>query len=494
MPDIAPPTAPLPLRRADLFRRQAYVAGRWVDAPRTLTVTNPATGAVLGTVPDLAAAEAVQAVDAAVAALPAWRALAAKDRGAILRRWGEAVRRHEDDLALILTAEQGKPLAEALGEVRSTAGFLEWYAEEARRVYGDILPAHRADKRMLVTRTPVGVVAAITPWNFPSSMIARKVAPALAVGCTLVLKPSDLTPHSALALAVLAEEAGVPPGVFSIVTGQAGPIGDVLVEDPRVAKLSFTGSTAVGKMLAARCMETVKRVSLELGGNAPFIVFDDADLDAAVEGALFSKFRNAGQTCISTNRFLVQDAVYDAFAQRLAARAGALKLGDGAREGTEMGPLINAGAIQKVARHVDDAVRLGARVLTGGATPDADGRFYEPTVLVEVPADAALNREETFGPLAALRRFTTEAEAVALANDGRAGLAAYFYTRDLARAHRLADALDYGMVGVNTVLLTSEASPFGGMKESGLGREGGFHGLDDYLDIKAVCIDVPAAG
>lgn len=483
-----------PIQRGELFRQAALIDDEWVGGTSLLTVSNPATGLPIGTVPDLGAEETRNAVAAAHAAQPGWRALAARDRGIVLRRWASLVQAHETDLARILTFEQGKPLAEALAEVRSTAAFLDWYAEEARRVYGEVLPGHRADKRMLVTRAPVGVVAAITPWNFPSSMIARKVGPALAVGCTMVLKPSELTPFSALALGALAREAGVPRGVFNIVTGRPKPIGDVMVEDTRIAKLSFTGSTAVGKHLAGRCMETMKRVSMELGGNAPFIVFDDADLDVVLEAALVAKYRNAGQTCISANRFLVQAGIYDLFARLLADRAAGLSLGDGLRDGTRMGPLINAAAIQKVARHADDAVRLGARILTGGATPDAEGRFYEPTVLVDVPADAMVMREETFGPLAALHRFTTEAEAIAIANGTPAGLAAYLFTRDLARAHRVADALEYGMVGVNTALLTSEAAPFGGIKESGQGREGGFHGLDDYLDIKSVCIDVPAAG
>ncbi len=483
-----------PIRCGDLFRQAALINDVWVDGGDPLIVCNPATGLPIGHVPDLGEAEARNAVAAAHAALPSWRALAAGERAQVLRRWAALVQTHEADLACLLTFEQGKPLAEALAEVRSTAAFLGWYAEEARRVYGEVLPGHRADKRMLVTRAPVGVVAAITPWNFPSSMIARKLGPALAVGCTMVLKPSELTPFSALALAVLGQQAGLPPGVFNVVTGQPQAIGTVMVEDVRVAKLSFTGSTAVGKNLAERCMATLKRVSLELGGNAPFILFDDADLEGAVEAAMLAKFRNAGQTCISANRFLVQAGIHDRFARLLADRAAALGLGDGLAKGTGMGPLISPAAIQKVARHADDAVRRGARILTGGATPDAAGRFYEPTVLVDVPADALVMREETFGPLAALHRFTRESEAVALANATRAGLAAYLFTRDLARAHRVADALDYGMVGVNTAQLTSEAAPFGGIKESGLGREGGFHGLDDYLDIKSICIDVPATG
>ena len=487
MPHFQPP----PIRRNDLFRQSAFINGEWVGGSALLTVTNPATGIAIGTVPDLGTAATESAVTAAHAAQPAWRALSAKERGLVLRRWAALVQENEGDLARILTWEQGKPQAEALAEVRSTAAFLEWYGDEARRVYGETLPGHRADKRMIVTRTPVGVVAAITPWNFPSSMIARKVGPALAVGCTMVLKPSELTPYSALALAVLAEQAGVPAGVFSIVTGRPQEIGEVMVEDTRIAKLSFTGSTRIGKYLAGRCMETMKRISMELGGNAPFIVFDDADLDAAIEGAMLAKFRNAGQTCISANRFLVQDGIYDRFAARLAERAAALKLGDGVLAETQMGPLINSAAIQKVARHADDAVRRGAHILTGGATPDAEGRFYEPTVLVDLPPTADVMREETFGPLAALRRFHTEAEALSIANDTRAGLAAYFYTRDLARAHRLSEALEYGMIGVNTALLTSEGAPFGGVKESGVGREGGFYGLDDYLDIKSICIDVP---
>ncbi|MGK6320384.1 NAD-dependent succinate-semialdehyde dehydrogenase [Sphingomonas sp. DT-204] len=482
-------TDPIALARPDLLRRSAYIDGQWADGDATLTVSNPATGAVIGTVPNLGGTETSGAVTAAERALPGWRARSAKERSDILRRWHDLIIAHREDLARILTSEQGKPLAEAHGEVGSTAAYFEWFAEEARRIYGEVIPANQADRRLIVTRAPVGVVAAVTPWNFPSSMIARKVAPALAAGCTIVLKPSDLTPFSALALAVLAEEAGVPAGVFNIVTGAPAPIGDVLVGDPRVAKFSFTGSTAVGKQLAARCMATVKRVSLELGGNAPFIVFADADLDAAVAGAMIAKFRNAGQTCICANRIFVEAPVYDAFAARLAERAAALRLGDGLAEGTDQGPLIDTTAVDKVARHLKDAIERGARMLTGGGT--AEGSFFAPTVLADVDPQSLLCREETFGPLAALIRFEGEAEALALANEGRAGLAAYVYTRDMARSYRMAEALEYGMVGMNTGIVSTEVAPFGGIRESGLGREGGRHGIDDYVEIKLTAVGVP---
>ena len=482
-------TDPVALARPELLCRSAYVDGRWIDGDATLAVSNPATGAVIGTVPDLDGAATRDAVAAAERALPAWRARSAKERSEILHRWHDLIVAHREDLARILTSEQGKPLAEARGEVGSTAAYFEWFAEEARRIYGEVIPANQTDRRLIVTRAPVGVVAAVTPWNFPSSMIARKVAPALAAGCTIVLKPSELTPFSALALAVLAEEAGVPAGVFNIVTGAPAPIGDVLVGDPRVAKFSFTGSTAVGKQLAARCMATVKRVSLELGGNAPFIVFADADLGAAVAGAMIAKFRNAGQTCICANRIFVEAPVYEAFAARLAERAAALRLGDGLADGTDQGPLINAAAVDKVARHLRDAVERGARMLTGGGT--AEGSFFTPTVLAEVDPQSLLCREETFGPLAALIRFEGEAEAVALANEGRAGLAAYVYTRDMARSYRMAEALEYGMVGMNTGIVSTEVAPFGGVKESGLGREGARHGIDDYVEVKLMAVEVP---
>jgi len=472
------------LARPDLFREAGYVNGRWVVSEETLAVCNPATGAVLGVVPALEARQAEAAVTAAHEALPAWSAMTAKARGLILRRWFELMTAHQEDLARLLTAEQGKPLAEARGEIAYAASFFEWFAEEGRRAYGDIIPPHLADRRLLVTREPVGVVSAITPWNFPAAMITRKVGPALAAGCTVVLKPSELTPFSALALAVLGEEAGVPAGVFNIVTGLPAAVGSVLTDDPRIAKFTFTGSTAVGKMLAARCMGTVKRVSLELGGNAPFIVFDDADLDAALDGAMISKFRNSGQTCVCANRFLVQRGVYAAFAERLAARARALVVGDGLAGPTDQGPLINASALAKVQRHVDAIVAAGGQVLTGGEPHPLGGSFFQPTVVTGLLPDTLLNREETFGPLAGLVAFEAEDDAARIANDTRSGLAAYFYTRDVGRIFRMSERLKYGMVGVNTGLISTEIAPFGGVKESGLGREGSRYGIDEYLNIK----------
>jgi succinate-semialdehyde dehydrogenase/glutarate-semialdehyde dehydrogenase len=478
------------LARADLWREAAFVAGAWRTSDRTIAVDNPATGAVIGHVPDFGAAETDEAVATAAHAFAAWRGKTGKERGVILRRWADLMIAHADDLAQIMTAEQGKPLAEAKGEVAYAAAFLEWFGEEARRVRGEVLTPHMADRRLVVTRQPVGVVGAITPWNFPLAMITRKAGPALAVGCTFVVKPSELTPFSALALAVLAHEAGVPAGVFSVVTGDAKAIGGVLTGDPRVAKFTFTGSTAVGKLLAAQCASTVKRVSLELGGNAPFIVFEDADIDAAVDGALVSKFRNTGQTCVCANRLYVHDAVYDAFAQKLAAKVSAYRVGNGLEGPTEQGPLIDGRAVAKIAAHVADALDHGARVLTGGE-PDPQGdRFYRPTVMVEVSPDALLAREETFGPLAGLIRFTEEAQVVHYANDTRAGLAAYVYTASGPRQWRLMESLEYGMVGFNTGLISTEVAPFGGVKESGLGREGSHLGIDDYLEIKLACLAI----
>ncbi len=480
--------ARLALKRPDLLREAAWIGGAWVSGRASIAVTNPATGRVLGHVPSLGAAETLDAVAAAQAAFPAWAAKSAKERAGVLRRWFELIMAHREDLARLMTAEQGKPLAEAQGEVAYAAGFIEWFGEEAKRAYGEVIPGHQADKRIVVLKQPVGVVAAVTPWNFPAAMITRKVGPALAAGCTVVLKPSELTPFSALALALLGEEAGLPAGVFNIVTGPPAPIGTVMTTDPRVAKFTFTGSTPIGKMLAAACMGTVKRVSLELGGNAPFIVFDDADLDAAVEGAIASKFRNTGQTCVCANRLLVQAGVYDAFAARLTARVNGLKVGDGLEGPTDQGPLINSAAVAKVERHVADALAGGARVLTGGARKGDQGTWFQPTVLADVPADALLNREETFGPLAGLVRFETEAEALTIANDTRAGLASYVFTRDLSRAWRMGEGLQYGMVGLNTGLISTEVAPFGGVKESGLGREGSHFGLDEYLELKMMCI------
>ncbi len=478
------------LARPDLWQEAAFVAGTWRTSDRTIAVDNPATGQIIGHIPDFGTDEADAAVAAAHGAFAAWRAKTGKERGAVLQRWADLMAAHADDLARIMTAEQGKPLAEAKGEVAYAASFLEWFGQEARRVRGEVLTPHMADRRLVVTRQPVGVVGAITPWNFPLAMITRKAGPALAVGCTFVVKPSELTPFSALALAVLAREAGVPDGVFSVITGDAKAIGGVLTGDPRVAKFTFTGSTAVGKLLAAQCASTVKRVSLELGGNAPFIVFEDADIDAAVEGALASKFRNTGQTCVCANRLYVHDAVYDAFAQKLAARVAAYRIGDGLAGPTDQGPLIDRRAVAKIAAHVADAVAHGARILTGGQPHPAGDRFFEPTVLADVRPDALLVREETFGPLAGLIRFGDEAQVVAYANDTRAGLAAYVYTASAPRQWRMMDALEYGMVGINTGLISTEVAPFGGVKESGQGREGSHLGVDDYLDIKLACLAI----
>lgn len=481
------------LVRLDLFRQQAYINGTWVSGDNTLTVKNPATGAAIGAVPDLGTFHAEQAVASAQTALVGWRAKTAGDRGAVLKRWGELMLAHREDLARVMTCEQGKPLPEARGEVAYAAAFLNWFGEEARRTYGDIIPGHGVDKRLMVTREPVGVVAAITPWNFPLAMITRKAGPALAAGCTMIVKPSELTPFSALALAVLAEEAGVPAGVLNIVIGAPREIGDVLVSHPAVAKLSFTGSTAVGKLLAARCMETVKRVSLELGGNAPFLVFDDADIDAAVEGAIASKFRNAGQTCVCANRFLVQAGIHDRFIAALRRRVETLRIGNGLEEGVEIGPLINAAAIDKVRGHVADALAKGGTLLAGGSPLDGAGHFFQPTLITDVPATARLCAEETFGPLAGVVRFETEGEAIALANDTRAGLTAYLFTRDISRSHRVSEALQYGMVGLNTGLISTEVAPFGGVKESGFGREGSRYGIDEYLNMKLICTAVSSA-
>ncbi|MGA0605122.1 NAD-dependent succinate-semialdehyde dehydrogenase [Phenylobacterium sp. VNQ135] len=483
----------LALGRPDLLREAGYIDGAWVSSAQVFDVTNPATGGVLARPPRLGRAETEAAVAAAHAAFPAWAARPAKERAAILKTWHRLILENAEDLARLMTAEQGKPLAEARGEVAYAASFLEWFAEEARRVYGVTIPGHMADKRLVVSHEPVGVVAAITPWNFPAAMITRKVGPALAVGCTVVLKPAELTPLSALALAVLAEEAGLPAGVLNIVMGDAPEIGEVLTTDPRVRKFTFTGSTPVGKMLAARCAGTVKRVSLELGGNAPFLVFDDADLDKAVAGAIASKFRNTGQTCVCANRFYVQGGIYEAFAARLAEAAAALRVGDGLAGPTEQGPLIDARAREKVSAHVADALRQGAKVLTGGGSAEGPGAFFQPTVLAEVAPGALLCREETFGPVAGLVRFETEDEAIALANDTTAGLAAYVFTRDSSRVWRVGGALQYGMVGINTGLISTEVAPFGGVKESGLGREGSLYGVRDYVDTKTLCLEVEPA-
>ncbi|MCC7199650.1 MAG: NAD-dependent succinate-semialdehyde dehydrogenase [Gammaproteobacteria bacterium] len=478
------------LKDPSLFRQQCYVDGRWIDAPNggKHDVFNPASGELIGTVPMLGADDTTKAVAAAHAAFPAWAAKTAKERAVILRRWNDLILANADDLAMMMTAEQGKPLAEARGEVVYAASFIEWFSEEARRLYGETIPGHAADKRLLVLRQPIGVVAAITPWNFPAAMITRKVGPALAAGCTVVCKPAMQTPYSALALAVLAEKAGVPAGVFSVVTGKSREIGGVMTSDPRVRKVSFTGSTEVGKLLMSQCAGTVKKVALELGGNAPFIVFDDADLDAAVAGAIASKYRNTGQTCVCANRLLVQSGVYDAFAEKLAVAVRQLRVGDGLKGPTEQGPLIDAAGLAKVEEHVADALSKGARIVTGGKRHALGGTFYEPTILADVTPAMKVAREETFGPVAPLFRFETEAEALHMANDTEFGLAAYFFTKDLARSWRVSEGLEYGIVGVNTGLVSTEVAPFGGVKESGIGREGSRHGLTDFTEIKYVCV------
>lgn len=483
--------SPPSLSDPDLLRTRSFIGGQWCDADGggTCDVANPATGALLGTVPDMGAAETRRAIEAAHAAFPAWAKKTAKERAQILRRLYELMMQHQDDLARLMTAEQGKPLAEARGEIAYSASFIEWFGEEAKRQYGDTIPGHATDKRIMVLRQPVGVVAAITPWNFPSAMLGRKIGPALAAGCTVVCKPALQTPYSALALAVLAERAGVPAGVLNIVTGSdAAAIGSEMTSHPKVRKISFTGSTGVGKKLMAQCAEGMKRVSLELGGNAPFIVFDDADLDAAVEGAMASKFRNTGQTCVCANRLFVQAGVYDAFAEKLCAAVAKLRVGDGLAGDTEQGPLIDANALAKVKEHVADATAKGAKVAIGGKPHALGGTFYEPTVLREVNRDMRIACEETFGPVAPLFRFGSEDEAIALANDTDAGLAGYFYTRDLSRAFRVAEALECGIVGVNTGLISTEVAPFGGVKQSGIGREGSKYGLNDYTELKYVCL------
>ncbi|MDB5981707.1 MAG: gabD [Pseudomonas sp.] len=478
------------LKDTQLFRQQAFVDGVWLDSDsgQTIKVNNPATNEILGTVPKMGAAETRRAIEAADKALPAWRALTAKERSNKLRRWFELMIENQDDLARLMTLEQGKPLAEAKGEIVYAASFIEWFAEEAKRVYGDVIPGHQPDKRLIVIKQPIGVTAAITPWNFPAAMITRKAGPALAAGCTMVLKPASQTPFSALALAELAHRAGIPKGVFSVVTGSAGDIGGELTSNPIVRKLSFTGSTEVGRQLMAECAKDIKKVSLELGGNAPFIVFDDADLDKAVEGAIISKYRNNGQTCVCANRLYIQDGVYDAFAEKLKAAVGKLKIGNGLEEGTTTGPLIDDKAVAKVKEHIADAIAKGATVLAGGNS--MEGNFFEPTILVNVSKDAAVSKEETFGPLAPLFRFKDEAEVIAMANDTEFGLASYFYARDLSRVFRVSEALEYGMVGVNTGLISNEVAPFGGIKASGLGREGSKYGIEDYLEIKYLCLGI----
>lgn len=480
----------LQLKRPDLLRQQAYINGKWVGSTTdgTSEISNPATGEVIGTVPCLGATQTRAAIEAANDAWAAWRSRSPENRAAILRKWYELMMDNQEDLARIMTAEQGKPLPEARGEIGYGAAFFEWYAEEGKRAYGEIIPTNNNDRRLVVLREPIGVCAAITPWNFPSSMITRKAAAALAAGCPIVLKPAPETPFSALALAVLAQEAGVPAGVFSIVTGDAVAIGGELTSNPLVRKLSFTGSTEVGRLLYAQCASTVKKLSLELGGNAPFIVFDDADLDAAVEGLMLSKYRNTGQTCVCANRIYVQDGIYDEFARKLAVAVGSLKVGDGSEEGVNQGPLIDDSALAKVQRHVADAVGKGGKVLAGGHVHALGGTFYEPTVISDVSPDMLVAREETFGPVAPLFRFTDEAEVINQANATEYGLAAYLYSKDVGRVWRVSEALEYGMIGVNVGVLSTAVAPFGGVKQSGLGREGSRHGLDDYMEIKYICM------
>ncbi len=486
MPKLQDPT---------LLRADCYIDGAWVaaDSGRRFDVDNPADGSVIGSVPDCGAVETRRAIEAASAALPAWRALTAKQRSGLLRRWYELMLLHADDLALILTTEQGKPLAEAKGEVMYGASFIEWFAEEGRRIYGDVIPPHMADKRLIVIKQAIGVTAAITPWNFPNAMITRKAGPALAAGCTMVLKPAEQTPFSALAMAELAHRAGIPKGVLNVVTGAADSspaIGQELCANTKVRKISFTGSTEVGRILMRQSADTIKKLSLELGGNAPFIVFDDADLDAAADALMLCKFRNAGQTCVTANRIYVQAGVYAAFAEKFATRLGTLQVGRGTDAGVNVGPLIDEQGLFKVESHVNDAVAKGATVVLGGKRHALGGRYFQPTLLTNVPMSAKVSKEETFGPVAPLIKFDTEAEAIALANDSEFGLAAYFFARDVGRVFRVGEALESGMVAINTGILSTEVAPFGGIKQSGLGREGSKYGIEDYLEIKYLCLNV----
>ena len=469
-----------------LFRQQAYINGVWLDADSsaTIEVTNPANGEVIGSVPDMNAAEAARAIESARVAMISWRKLTAKQRAVILRRWFDLMMANQDDLGKIMTLEQGKPLVEAKGEIAYAASFIDWFAEEGKRTYGDVIPTHKADARIIVTKEPIGVVAAITPWNFPSAMITRKCGPALAAGCGFVVRPASETPFSALALAVLAEEAGIPAGVFNVITGQSRPIGAELTSNPTVRKLTFTGSTPVGKLLMQQCATTLKKVSLELGGNAPFIVFDDADLDAAVTGAIAGKYRNAGQTCVCVNRFIVQEGVYDAFISKFAAKVAELQVGNGMDEGVTQGPMINEGAIDKVKEHISDALSKGGTLVCGGESHAMGGSFFTPTIISNATTDMKVATEETFGPLAPIFKFKDEAQAIAMANDTEFGLAAYFYTRDIGRVWRVGEGLEYGIVGINEGIISTEVAPFGGVKESGIGREGSHYGIEDFLEIK----------
>ena len=475
-----------PLKDPKLFREQCYVDGEWIGGGKSLQVVNPATGQVLGSVPDLGANETRRAIEAAERAWPAWRAKTAKERAAILRKWFDLMMANQEDLAQILTAEQGKPLAEARGEIAYGASFIEWFAEEAKRAYGDVIPTHQADKRVLVIKQPIGVSALITPWNFPNAMITRKAGPALAAGCPVVIKPAGKTPYSALAMAELGERAGIPKGVLNVLTGDSRAIGGELCANPAVRKLSFTGSTEIGRVLMKQCADTIKKLSLELGGNAPFIVFDDADLDAAVEGAIASKYRNAGQTCVCANRIYVQDGVYDAFAAKLAEKVKGFKVGPGTEPGVVIGPLIDEPGVKKVEKHVADALGKGAKTLLGGKR--LNGLFFQPTVLTNVTPDMLVSFEETFGPVAPLIRFKTEEEVIRLANNTEFGLSGYFYSRDVGRIFRVAEAMETGIVGANVGIISTEIAPFGGVKQSGLGREGSKYGLEEYMEVKYILL------
>ena len=478
----------LKLKDPSLLKQQCHLNGEWASGTETMTVTNPATGEVIGTIPHLGQAETAKAIADANAAWPAWRKKTAKERSAILRKWFNLMMENQDDLAAILTAEQGKPLAEAKGEIAYGASYIEWFAEEGKRLYGENIPSHMADRRIMVTKEPIGVCVAITPWNFPNAMITRKAAPAMAAGCPMIVRPADLTPFSALAMGELAHRAGIPAGVFQVITGKSRVIGAEFTSNPTVRKLTFTGSTEVGRVLMEQCAGTVKKVSMELGGNAPFIVFDDADLDAAVEGAIASKYRNAGQTCVCANRLYVQDGVYDAFAEKLAIAVGKLKVGNGVDDGVTQGPMIDEKSMEKVEEHIADALAKGAKVLLGGKRHALGHSFFEPTILTGVTQNMAVAREETFGPMAPLFRFSTEEEVVKYANDTEFGLASYFFSRDIGRIFRVSEALEYGMVGVNSGLISTEIAPFGGVKQSGLGREGSKYGIEDYVTIKYTCL------
>ncbi len=480
------------LQDSSLFRQQCYINGEWVDADsrEVRSITNPATGEVLGTVPNMGAAETRRAIEAADAAWPAWREKTAAERAAILRRWFELMLAHKEDLARLMTLEQGKPITESRGEVNYGASFIEWFAEEGKRIYGDTIPQHQADRRIVVIKQPIGVCAAITPWNFPNAMITRKAGAALAAGCPMVLKPAGDTPFSALALCELGERAGIPAGVLSVVTGTASAIGGEMTVNPTVRKLSFTGSTEVGVVLMQQCAATMKKLSLELGGNAPFIVFDDADLDAAVEGAIQSKYRNAGQTCVCANRLLVQDGIYEAFAAKLAEAVSGLKVGSGVDEGVSQGPLIDMAAVEKVEEHIEDALSKGARVVVGGSRHELGHSFFQPTLIADVSDQMFIAREETFGPVAPLIRFASEADVIRMANDTQYGLAAYFYARDMGRIFRVAEALEYGMVGINSGIISTAVAPFGGVKQSGVGREGSKYGIEEYLEVKYLCMGI----